>query len=223
MLRGAVTACRWRVSAALVVLLAAATACGGSSAPSSADDPAAADDPRAGIDPVAAIEDFDGSSAADWSRASLNTAVLVDPSGSRDAALERLDTEDPDTRIAAVYALSITLTTDDGDALAPLLESESAAERVLAAAGMVGIGDPRAVPVLVEALSVDDLLPFGAPPLRVWEQARWSLLTFTGQDFGLAHATTAEMASATTAEWEAWWAEAEGSFEVVRAPGRFGP
>jgi HEAT repeat protein len=134
----------------------------------------------------------------------------------------RQRSEDPDVRIAAIYALSITLEPGDADALARVLESSNAGERVLAAAGMIAAGDGRAVPVLIDALGIKDPLPFGAPRLRVWAQARISLLSFTGQDFGLRKSATAEESAATQSDWEAWWAEAGASFEVVRTPSRFG-
>jgi HEAT repeat protein len=175
------------------------------------------------VDPAAAMDAFDTApEAGAWPRSRLNIAVLADPQGSRAAALRRLQSEDPEVRIAAIYALSITLKPGDADALARVLESSNAGERVLAAAGMVAVGDERAVPVLIDALGIEDPLPFGAPRLRVWKQARISLLSFTGQDFGLRESATAEEAAATQSDWEAWWAEAGASFEVVRAPSRFG-
>jgi HEAT repeat protein len=148
--------------------------------------------------------------------------VLAEPEATREAALDHLESQDADARIAAAYALSITLQPDDADALAPLLESTSPGERVLAATGMLAVGDGRAVPVLIAALEVEDPLPFGSPPLRVSEQARFALLSFTGQDLGLREAATTGAAAATAPEWESWWASAEDSFKVVRAPGLVG-
>lgn len=212
--------CRWPVSAALLAIAGLLTACASGQ---NTVEPVATADPVAVVDPIVALEQFDASDAGSWSRARLNSAVVFEPAATRQAALERLDSDDPDVRIAAVYALSMTLAPEDADSLAPLLGSGSPAERVLAGAGMLASGDSRAVPVLIEALGIDDPLPFGAPPLRVWEQARWALLPFTGQDFGLAEAATSEEASATASAWEEWWAETESSFQVTRAPGLFGP
>jgi hypothetical protein len=185
---------------------------------------AACSDADGVVDPSAAIDGFDAApGAGSRSRSRLNTAVLAEPDASREAAVDRLDSDDPDVRIAAVYALSITLEPGDADALAPLLESAIPGERVLAGAGMLAVGDGRAVPVLIEALGLEDRLPFGSPPLRVWEQARFALLSFTGEDFGLRGAATAAEAEATAPEWDAWWATARDSFEIARAPDRFGP
>jgi hypothetical protein len=175
-------------------------------------------------DPAAAIEGFDATAeAGSRPRSRLDTALLAAPGASREAALAHLEAKDPDVRIAAVYALSLTVKAEDADALASLLNSRDSAERVLAAAGMLSLGDGRGVPPLIGALGIEDPLPFGDPPLRVWEQARFALLRSTGQDFGLGEAATAEAAVATARDWESWWADAEASFEVVRAPELFRP
>jgi hypothetical protein len=194
-----------------LLLLAFGTACGSGGGDTEAD-------------PPAAIEGFDTSDrAGSPPRSRLNSAVLARPDASREAALAQLDAEDADARIAAAYALSLTLEPEDADAFAPLLQSRDSGERVLAAAGMLSLGDRRAVPVLIESLGVEDRLPFGAPPLAVWEKARAALLAFSGQDLGLRAADTAGEAEATARAWESWWADAEASFEVVRAPGPFRP
>jgi hypothetical protein len=191
----------------VLLILFFAVGCGGGS-----DDSA--------VDPSSAIESFNAApEAGSRPRSRLNAAVLTEPDATREAALELLESQDADARIAAAYALSITLQPDDADALAPLLESDSSGERVLAATGMLAVGDGRAVSALISALDVEDPLPFGSPRLRVWEQARFALLSFTGQDLGLRKAATAQDAAATAPEWESWWTSAEGSFEVVRAPG----
>jgi HEAT repeat protein len=171
----------------------------------------------------AAIREFDTSPAAgSASRSKLLHALVSDSAATREAARELIGSKEPDVRIAAVYALSVTAQRADADALSPLLESRDAGERVLAAAGMLAIADRRAVPVLIAALGDDTALPFGSPPARVWEKARYALLQSTGQDFGLRGAATAAEAAATMPAWEAWWADAEASFAVVPIPDPFG-
>jgi hypothetical protein len=192
-----------------LLLLALGTACGSSGG-------------RA-VDPTAAIEGFDPTAETQRrSRSDLNTAMLAERDATREAALSHLDASDSDVRMAAVYALTLTLRPGDASTLAPLLKSPRPAERVLAASGLLALGEGRAVPVLIDALGIDEPLPFGAPPVRVWEQARLALLSFTGQDFGLQKARGVERAKASVPRWRAWWAGARASFEVVRAPGRFG-
>jgi HEAT repeat protein len=182
-----------------------------------------ADTPADKVDPVVALERFDAApDAGSSSRARLDSAILSARDATRKAALARLTSEDPNVRIAAVYALSLTLRAEDAEALAPVLQSSDPGERVLAASGMLSVGDGRAVPPLIEALELEAALPFGAPATRVWEQARFALLSFTGQDLGLRDAATVDAAAATAPEWEAWWSDAEASFEVVRPPDRFG-
>ncbi len=174
--------------------------------------------------PRAAIEGFDTSVQEEFGpRARLNLALVTDPDATRAAALDLLGSEDPDVRIAAVYALSVTARPEDASALEPVLESADPGERVLAAAGLLALEDARSVPVLIQALGEDAALPFGYPAARVWEKARFALLQSTGQDLGLREATTAAEAAATIPAWEAWWEDAEASFEVVPAPEPFGP
>lgn len=176
------------------------------------------------VGPAAAIRGFDTSPEAGFApEARLALAIISNPEATHDAALELVESEDPDVRIAAVYALSVTLQPEDAEALVPLLDATDPAERVLAAAGMLAIGDSRAVPVLIAALGEEAALPFGSPPARVWEKARFALLQSTGEDLGLREATTASESAATIPAWEAWWSDVEASFEVVPAPDPFGP
>jgi HEAT repeat protein len=173
------------------------------------------------VDPVAALEAFDsapGPRARSFAR--LDTALIAEPAATRDAALTKLDAETRDVRLAAVYALGLTLEASDADRLTPFLESADVSERLLAATGMLSVGDARGVPVLIAALGSDDVLPL-ATPIRAWEQARLSLLTFTGQDLGLREADRLRAAAATKARWEAWWTKTGDAFELVRAPSRF--
>jgi hypothetical protein len=176
-----------------------------------------------GAAPRAAIETFDSSPTAGFGpRARLNLAIVSDADATRAVALDLVGSDDPDVRIAAVYALSATVRPEDADALAPLLEAPDPVVRTLAAAGLLAIEDPRAVPILIRSLGEDAALPFGSPPGRVWQKARFALLQFTGQDLGLRDADTAEDAAATIPAWEAWWADARSTFEVVPVPDPFG-
>jgi hypothetical protein len=197
-----------RLAAVLAVLALGCAACGGGDA---------------GGPPVGqAIEEFDPSpQARPRSLARLSVAAATEPEATREAALERLEAEDPDVRLAALHALGLTLEGDDSDALAAFLDSERPGERLLAASAVLSVGDARGVPVLIDALDDDRLLPIRAPSLPAWEQARFALLAFTGEDFGLRGAGDLPAAAATKPDWERWWTEAAPSFEVVRAPARF--
>jgi HEAT repeat protein len=170
-----------------------------------------------------AIEGFDVSEPANVGpRAALTISILTDPESTRTTAKNLVVAGDPDVRLAAIYALSTTLTPADVDALLPILESADPQERVLAAGGLLTVGDARAVPVLIALLAEETLIALGFPPVPVWERARVALLNATGQQFGLREATTAEAAAATIPDWEAWWAGAAGDFHVVLAEDPFG-
>jgi HEAT repeat protein len=174
--------------------------------------------------PRAAIEEFDSSPRTRApGLAVLTRAVALDRAAARDAALDLLDAEDGDARLAAVYALGLVLQQGDAASLAPVLDRAAPGERLLAASALTSVGDRRGVPVLIEALDRDDLLPLGAGGIHAWQQARFALLAFTGEDLGLRAARTLTDASATKPSWQDWWAANASSFRVVRAPGRFGP
>jgi hypothetical protein len=177
------------------------------------------EDGESSDDARAAIEGFDASPEAGFGpNERLGIALIAHPEETHEAALDLLASGDPDVRIAAIYALSVGVRPEDAEALAPILKASDPGEQVLAAAGLLAVGDARGIPVLIQALGEDAILPFGAPPAHVWEQARYALLQSTGQDLGLGAATTAEEAAATVPAWESWWSEVEGSFEVVPAP-----
>ena len=172
---------------------------------------------------VAAIEGFDVVEAANvGSRAALTIMILTDPESTRATAKNLVGSDDADVRLAAIYALSITLSSGDVDALSPSLESTDRRERVLAAAGLLAVGDARAVPVLIASLDDDTPMALGFPPVHVWERARVALLQATGEDFGLGEAVTAEAAAATIPDWELWWAGTEDDFHVVAVADPFG-
>jgi hypothetical protein len=172
---------------------------------------------------VAAIEGFDASDPANvGSRAALTIMVLTEPESTRATAMNLVGSEDPDVRRAALYALSMTLSSADVDALSPILESSDPRERVLAAAGLLAVGDARGVPVLIELLEDETPMALGFPPVHVWERARVALLQATGEDLGLRDAADAEAAAATIPAWELWWAGTEGDFQLVPASDPFG-
>jgi hypothetical protein len=174
--------------------------------------------------PSRAISEFDASlDAGTGPSARLHLAIAREPESTRRAALEKVGAEDADVRLAALYALAATLEPGDADALAGALESAEPAERVLAAAGLLDLGDGRAVPVLIEALGHDEPLPVGFPRPRTWEHARFALLQNTGQDFGLRNARTMDQARATAAAWKRWWTDAASSFEIVRTEDPLAP
>jgi hypothetical protein len=174
------------------------------------------------IDARVAIEEFDSSTRARTrSLSRLTRAIVTDRAGVREAALDSLDAEEADARLAAVYTLGLVLEPPDADALASSLGAVEPGERLLAAAALASLGDGRGVPVLIAALDGSDLLPLSAGGVHAWQQARFALLAFTGRDFGLRAARTHAAAAATKSRWEAWWSANASSFRVVRAKGRF--
>jgi len=137
----------------------------------------------------------------------LNQAAADNTAALRKAALAHLaDKNDPDTHYAALYALVMTADADNGAAeLASMLTSANVDERLLSAGALAGLGDKRALPVLIAALDQQDELSYRAPPQRAYDFAQRQLLWFTDQDFGLKAAETPEGIAATKPAWEQWW------------------
>ena len=193
----------WRV--AVIVVLAVAGACtsggGTGSGPGSADSSSAED----------AIAAFDLRHAAlAESLAAVNESAFADPDSMREAALASLEADDPARRFAAVYALTLTVSTDVPDSLDAIREvmaSGDPTERFLAAGALASLGDPDAVAMLIEALGSDEPMHYLAPPMPAWRYARANLLLFVGQDLGLRGATDAAAAAAAGEAWRAWWSE----------------
>jgi hypothetical protein len=153
----------------------------------------------------------------------LNQAAANNTAALRKAALAHLaDKGDPDTHYAALYALVMTADADNGAAeLAGMLTSANADERLLSAGALAGLGDKRALPVLIAALDQQDELSYRAPPQRAYDFAQRQLLWFTNQDFGLKAAQTPEGIAATKPAWEKWWRSAGVSLHYDRRERKF--
>ena len=152
----------------------------------------------------------------------LNQAAANDTAALRKAALAHLADKDPPTHYAALYALVMTADVDNGATeLAGMLASPNVDERLLSAGTLAGLGDKRALPVLIAALGQQDELSYRAPPLRAYDFAQRQLLWFTNQDFGLKAALTPQQVAATKPAWERWWQSANGSLHYDRRERKF--
>lgn len=156
--------------------------------------------------PEQLITGFAASPRIDSTFHALNKAAADNAAALRTAALAHLADKNPDTHYAALYALVMTADADNGATeLAAMLISENADERLLSAGALAGLGDKRALSVLIAGLDQQDPLSYRVPPQRVCDFAQRELLWFTNQDFGLKAAHTAEQIAATKSGWEQWW------------------
>jgi hypothetical protein len=153
-------------------------------------------------DPVAG---FDGSAArVNASFRALDQAAFADPKTTRTAAVAHLQDSRPGVRFAAVYSLSLTVR--EPQPLERVLHSPRPSERMLAARGLVAIGDKQAIPTLIDALNARAPLPFGAPPEPAWRAARFDLLQYVPSAPSLTGAGfTAKDAAAATPLLRRWW------------------
>lgn len=116
-----------------------------------------------------------------------------------------LEDEDPTRRWAAVYVVALsTDTPEEIRVLSAALDDSVLELRAAAAGSLSGLGVVDALPVLIEALGSEALLPYSDPPRPLKLLARRALEASTGQSF------------ADTAGWQAWWGEVK---ETVRWDG----
>jgi hypothetical protein len=153
-------------------------------------------DPDAG-QAVEAVRALDGTPEA--------IDVLNDVAGLEGDVVPGLESllTDPDarTRWAAVYVAALaTDTADEANVLGPALTDQDVVVRIMAAGSLLTLGRAEAIPVLIDALSGDTILPYSDPPLPMADLARAGLEAYTGQVF------------ADASGWEAWW---EGAKDLV--------
>jgi hypothetical protein len=202
----------------VLLLLAVACTGGGDSGPSGAppaDVPSAED----------AISGFDASQPAlSRSIAAVAESAEADPGAMRDAALAALDATEPTRRFAAVFALSLTASTDvpeSLDALRDLAASSDVTERLLAAGTLAALGEHDGVEALIDALSSDEPLRNVDPPMTAWRFGRANLLLLVGQDLGLRDAVDLASATAAQAAWRTWWTENAAALTWNAETGRY--
>ncbi len=163
------------------------------------------------VDPQAseAIANFKAEPAEiEASFQTLHQQIIHQPGEVAQAALAQLDAEDPAVRFAALYALANTAETRAQlNALREVLGSESLSERVLAAEALLVRGEKEAIPVLIAALNSEEELAYSLPPQVAWWYARYLLLQYTLEDFGLEGDESFATAAAAQPTWQAWWEE----------------
>lgn len=153
------------------------------------------------------IASFDASEAA-WQ--DLHEALDSDPATVLEQARAALASPDAERRFPAVYALGLIVEDGNLDILRPVLDDPELALRTIAAGALIGLGEAGSLPVLIEAMGSDEVMPFSHPPLPVWILADSALAAYTGIDFGIA-AGVEDQRQASAAAWRAWWEENGGS------------
>lgn len=134
--------------------------------------------------------------------------MIMDPAthaSAAEAAIAHLEDADAGSRYAAIYLLVNVGTEDRAPELAMALDDPVLGLRAIAAGRLIGLGQKEAIPVLIEALTASDAIPYSDPPRPVWTLAREALPHYTGEDFGLIAAADSAAAAATAAQWQAWW------------------
>lgn len=117
-------------------------------------------------------------------------------------------------RYTAIVALGRIATADaakpgDIDAatksLANRLSDPNVSLRTYAAGGLVAMGDKRGIPVLIEALSVQQRGYLSVPPELLNAFAFRALNAYTGQSFGFDPLADEAKRAASQQQWRDWW------------------
>lgn len=112
-------------------------------------------------------------------------------------ALARIGTA-PNAKAADIAAIKTTL--------AGRLQDPHVTLRTYAAGGLAALGDSRGLPVLIDALAVQERALFSEPPVLLNDFAYRTLQAYTGQAFGYDPLAPAAERAAAQQRWRAWYA-----------------
>ena len=170
--------------------------------PAPAASPTPTPDPEVLARARAAVEGFDPGQEAAFHE--LNT-LAVEQTDLVAALAPYLEDPDPARRFAAIYLLALMADTpEEVEVLKGALDDPVFSYRVVAAGSLARLGVMESLPVLVEAVGSDALLPYSEFNEPVVPLAREALEAYTGQSF------------ATAEEWRARWEWVKG---IVRWDG----
>lgn len=139
-----------------------------------------------------AVEQFEGDQASFYylDRYILNTGAHDEASVQ---VVSLLDHEDAAVRFAALYTLIHTGDASDVSAMQSRFDEPDESIRILATVKAVGWGDAEAIPLVIDALSSSEIIPYGHPQQAVASYALNALQVYTGE------------ALTEQADWERWW------------------
>jgi len=116
--------------------------------------------------------------------------------------LEQLSNPDPSIRSSCVYVLGVIDDKRTIPSMNPLLEDQEEIVRLEAAASLLGMGEWRAIPILIKGLeSSDQMLRY-----KSFE----ALNKFTGLSFRYDFRGESAERSAAVDQWNEWWASKRG-------------
>ncbi len=133
------------------------------------------------------------------------------------AAEAQLQNPNSDIRFAAIYLL-MNLTAPE---VAPSLNDELFSHRIMAAATLVQLGDPAAIPILIKALSSVKLIPYYDPPLPASNLAQRLLLAYVDAGIRVSPADSDGNVTVRSQHWDDWWKKNAGSIHWNLSQQRF--
>jgi hypothetical protein len=105
-----------------------------------------------------------------------------------------------------VYVLALTaVDREEVGALRTVLDADTSHLRAIAAASLLGLGELRAIPVLIELLVATDEIPASRPPAFVDRFSSEALTAYTGEDFGVVEAVGSRARMQAQQRWRNWY------------------
>lgn len=111
------------------------------------------------------------------------------------AVAVRLDTMNPEVRFAANYLLAHIADGSQVPLLANAMQDDIESFRAIAAGALIGLGHKPAIPILIEALSSNDKLPYSDPPRSVSVFSQRTLEAYIDEEFR----------PQDESDWANWW------------------
>jgi hypothetical protein len=176
------------------------------------------------IDPAAAMTVLSGADLADPATLDAVSAMASEPAAlaTATALLTARALPPRPARWAATYVYS--LYGKDPAPLRRLLTDDTPGVALMAAGGLVALGDAAGFPVLIDALTDEGHMPGWDVPLRKWQYASFVLVSSTAiSDYGPPNDAEATRLAAAQAKWKTWLSTSQPSLHFDAVAQRWVP
>ena len=175
-------------------------------------------------DLIESIAGFDPSNAG----ASFRTLHLLAGQESKGDFLNKteeltslLSSEQWPERFAAIYFLGLVIDESNAAILVKSLGDKDERLRVMAAGSLIGLGEKRSIPVLIDAISSEELMPFSRPSTPLALLSADALPHFTEGDFELLESKDSVSLGEAADKWKQWWKSKGDDLEWAAAEQKY--
>lgn len=127
-----------------------------------------------------------------------------------------------DRRWAATYvAHALADSKPDYEVIAPRLRDDNESVRSLAAYRLIGVGQEKAIPVLIDLLRERGYMRHSEPPQLIAFLANERLVDFTKADFNFDAYASGKKRRKAIEKWEQWWSDVKDNIRWDRQAERY--